>query len=342
MRYGASHPVAKDTDGAAYDTPHWQDANDDGDAADPGERRISAAYTRATKVQIERVFVDCDTKPMPGAVLKGGAPDMQEFVGPWCTDPTAAYDELVGCDIEASVALPNEVRKYEPYAIDWEVSFGDDYFVSVGTTDTWLYVTLNDPTASYPAFESVYDISCKAADGQSGNWGVVSETWREFTDRVVRRKSRDGFNNPDGIQMGYWVGTTTCQNIVDMLKDPAGDGSCIAWAQLLRACWEIQGVTGGTVYQLVPAAYDGMLVKDWQKCDPCLCLGGSGVNETMSHPADRTVIPFSQGYPYWYCVEPVPDGTLETLPGGDDGFGPTGIHTGADGVCDSIAVATDV
>lgn len=270
LAYAGGHAIARDLDGFNYgppEGPHWKDENDDGDAADPGDWRISAAYTRQGIVEVRRVYVDCGTKAPPAAILLGVGPGWQMFQGGICQDPDAAPAELAGCELRASLELPDKVKKYEPYVIGWFVSFGDDYFVLAGTTDTWLYVTLNDPATSYPKYESVYDISCKAAAGSS-DAGAVGEAIRaKFASRELHRKARDGFNVEDGRLLRYWAVPDPPAGLAGLLRDPDGNGQCAGFAQLFKACHEVQGLSGGTVYELQypPGAILGteLLVKEW-------------------------------------------------------------------------------
>jgi hypothetical protein len=76
--------------------------------------------------------------------------------------------------------------------------------------------------------------------------------------------------------MKYWnPPATVCQSLENMLADPNGNGSCIAWAQLLHETLKAQGVAGSQIHELTtnypddaPFARDLlgrgiMLVKNW-------------------------------------------------------------------------------
>lgn len=139
-----------------------------------------------------------------------------------------------------------------------------------GNSDTWLYVTLDSPALSYAPYESIYDISCKAADGQI-TVGGDDYIWAHFQGLTVRRKSRNGFNltGAAGLtsELIYWASGGPAQNIGSMLGSPSGNSSCLAFAQLLKACWQVHGVQS-TVVEVdpdpnLPISYQGFMVKEW-------------------------------------------------------------------------------
>ena len=100
-------------------------------------------------------------------------------------------------------------------------------------------------------YETVLDVACRIADGDTTTAQVTASVWSEFTDRSVRRKKMDGFNEVDDHPMGYWVqgGPGGCFLLSDMLSQvlPQGsgvaNGTCSAWAELLLACWGVHGVS---------------------------------------------------------------------------------------------------
>jgi hypothetical protein len=100
--------------------------------------------------------------------------------------------------------------------------------------------------------------------------------WSDFQNPVpgVKRKARDGFNKPDGIEMKYWnPRPSTCQDYTIMIKDTVsgagnGNGSCIAWSQLFHRTLKAQGIGGSRIFMIIadvsvnPGA-DSFLVKNW-------------------------------------------------------------------------------
>lgn len=347
MSYGNSHPVARDDGGGNYDKPHWRDSNGDGDASDPGERRISAAYTRNTHAQVERVFIECGTMPPPYGVVRGALPSGQGFRSAAfnCTDGSAGSTELFACDMTAIDPLPDAVKKLDPFEIQWTLAFNSLQDVDTGRTETWLYVTFGAPIGSYPRFESLYDVSCIAADGQTSAAGTTSLIWQQFPDRDVRRKSRDGFNAPDGLQMGYWLNpATVCVDMAGMLADPNGDGKCQAWAELMHGCMQMHGINTASIYEAShpPAtAFGGIMIKNWN-VPPQICVGANGVDNSTTSAGDVTAIPLNQGLPNVQAIGPGANGVLNTTPAGDDLVTGGILHDGANGVCNTTAAGDDV
>lgn len=270
--------------GAQYSGVDWQNnssGSGDVDASDLGDRRFPIAYVRNSVVNVTALKMKTSAPPGYDIVLHGqgtpslaGVPHYYGLVAKTASDSL----ELVGPamlavkqDRTAFVHLPNKVRFINPYTIDWELWFGGDSYADAGTTDNRFYVLLAN--TARPLYETACDISCKAANQYTDPAGVVGRIWAEFTDLDVRRKAMDGFNVADGdgtgVRMGYWrpPKVTIPQTLVDMLTHPTGNGSCVAWSELLIAC--IDAHTLGAVQSVIlpdlsihPLA-DGFLVKHW-------------------------------------------------------------------------------
>ena len=149
------------------------------------------------------------------------------------------------------VDLLNKVGdEVSPMALNWSVSVDGGAWMQAGTSANRVYVTWQLPTAS-PLFETLLWISCNGADGLGGADaathapGIVEAVWGEFT---------DGDNGPsnvvrvDGEPMNFYLNydpvdeeTWPRGSAADMLKDEEGNGSCVAWSQLLFGCMQAQG-----------------------------------------------------------------------------------------------------
>jgi len=340
------HDVHKDPDGDPYDPVHWLDVNDDGDASDPGEHRFPVAFTRNTNVAFTNVRfrvkpVDLQRDNVP---VRGAGPDGDSYEG--SGKITGGW--LIVSDVMTSTdSLPNTVRFYNTYNVDWEAALDGETYCNAGMSDNRLYVTLDKPTASpFPLYETVVHIACKQADGETDEGKTVAKIWADFTDRDVRRKPIDGFNNPDGVRMGYWrPRPDVCQNLAQMLASPIGNGSCGAWAQLFRECIRSQGIAGAVMSEIqadvvVNPGADGFLVKDWA-FGGNIRTGPNGINNSTVGGDDDQWFPPGQGFPYTTCIEPGNNGVLETVPGGDDIQTGDEINTGPDGVCNTVAGGDD-
>jgi hypothetical protein len=353
LSFGGGHDVARDADATVYAAPHWLDGNDDGDAVDVAiDRRFPAAYTQNTKVVVDEILVDCGVKPMPGAKFRGTGPDADIFEGGAVAllggQPA---DYLRGAALTSTNELPQAVKKYEPYSVAWEIDFGGAAWTPAGTTENWIYVTLAAAVAGfpYPKFESVYDISCKAADGANTPFAMAALVYGDFASLNVTRKSRDGDNETDGTWLRYWLPAESAEQTIDlMLAHPNGTGTCLAWSQLLRACLGIHGEASTVTEVLPPPPAGFLLVKNWkQQTGNFLCVGADGVSQSATAGDDVLEIPIGQGMP-WSVGVTSPLGALLVTPAVLDDYAvgagnPDGVVlTGANGICNSAAVAPDI
>jgi len=274
LKYNVTQRIQRDKTNTAYDVPtnpHWLDMDNDGTAADSNERRIPVAYVRNEKVRINKVVLDCTTNAPTVGVIKGVGPgtgaDQQVFLAGNGTDASALIDEMLFLNLTASVALPNTVKSYESYFVLWQVSFGDDLFFPLNTTDNYLYATLeaNTPLApmNYPKYESLFHIACEAANSLSDPAQVNTAIWNKLKSLSVKRKPRDGFNLVDDQVLKYHAFQPSPTTLAGLMMDPDGDGECLSFAQLMRACYQIQGLDGGAIWQATPPGSTWMMVYEW-------------------------------------------------------------------------------
>lgn len=345
LTFGAIFDVGRDNNGASYTTPHWLDADDDGNARNQtGDRRFPVCYKRNTKVQISEVKFtvgDC-LKNKTGVKVVGQGPDGDCFTGAG----DVAGGVLTVRNLVSSDPLPNTIKFYNTYDIVWEVESEPGAFCKAGTTDNRMYVTLNNPTQT-PLYETAAELSCSRADGLAAEAAAVTAIWGEFTDLDVRRKPLDGDNKADGVRMGYWrPRPAVCQSLADMLASPIGNGACGAWADLLIACLKVQGIAGTTFVEVTAdpaknAGADGFLVKNWA-FGGNIRTGPDGVNNSTRAGDDLEIIPNGRGFPDTTCVREGLDGKLDSTPAGDDIATGSEINTGPDGICNTTAHTNDV
>jgi hypothetical protein len=168
--------------------------------------------------------------------------------------------------LQSDSALPSKVARYDPYSVSWGVG---DSPVDFATTDCRMYVTLAPPQLStshtqYRPYESIFDISCGAAHGETSAAGARSKIWAKFVSREVDRKPVDGFNQPDEARLYYWLTTSPGHSVPELIR--TANGSCEAWAYASRACLRAQSDNSGAVWRLEhkmgQLAY-GLAVKNW-------------------------------------------------------------------------------
>jgi hypothetical protein len=202
------------------------------------------------------------------------------------------------------VRLPNTVKNYTSFKVDWEVNDGTRWLYA-GQTENHVYVTLGQPTTT--AFETVLDIAVRNADGKNTAADSVAAIWNDYKDPIpgVKRKQIDGYNNPDGKEMKYWVnlGTVpageseddllakiTGRSTIGHLISPEGGntpiigvaggvnldgvGSCESWSAIFKASLNVMGIGSASVYRVEPdqvitganppVGVYWMLVKNWR------------------------------------------------------------------------------
>ena len=326
---GASfHNVAKDSDGSVYGIPQWTDTGN----------KFPVSYTRNTTVSVSARFELDNTVTGASITVQGEGPGGFHVEGPatiagtTVTFPTTAFAQ----------ALPNTIKRFDPFEIQWQVSLdGGAHFYAAGSSKNKMFVTLADPSAlATPLYETILDIGTRNADGLNTPAAAVSGIWANFTTLNVARV--------DGTVMGYWTGPNPvrCQSLFIMLSEPGGHGSCIAWSQLFHQVLEAEGITGSQIFMILPymansPGADGFLVKNWN-FGKHIRTGPNGVNNSTNATDDLATVANGNGKPNQSCVGPGPDGVLNSVRGVDDFVLGTQILTGQNGKCESTKAGDDV
>ncbi len=256
-----------------YSAPHWKDVDGDGKPTDvgQGERNYSVAFTRNTKPKITAKFKIAGASDFAAVKIKATGP------GGLTIPETAASvsgDEIVMPSTEASSALINVIKFYDrkedskAFKLKWEMKADDYEWCPLGVTKHTVYVVLADPETSLRQ-ETLFEISCRRAEGIDQATDVTDAIWSEFTDRVVKRV--------DGVQLTYY-NDYLCSNVTtgDLLK--FGDGQCGAWAKLFIDLRKIQGIDDTNEYVIfLGVAADGFVVKNWS-------FSGAGTSGIAEYP----------------------------------------------------------
>jgi hypothetical protein len=255
-----------------YDAPHWQDGNDDGDADDPGERKYPIAYVRNTPPTIAGKI---KVKPS-GLTSVSGFSAKIKVTGPGNVKIDPPVSATLGTnefELPATASAGNfvdEIDYLNPMTLSWEVEVNDKgHWCEAGDTTNRTYVTLGVPTTALRQ-ETLFDIGCRNADGETVPADALAAIWGDFTDRSVARV--------DSVQLKYWnprVGS--CQTLEAMLADAGGNGTCVAWSRLFKTVCDASGIGGTSIIQIesgyrndglltyddVPTTRGQFLVKDW-------------------------------------------------------------------------------
>ncbi len=240
-----------------YDAPHWQDDNDDGDADDPGERRYPIAYVQNTPPSIAGTI---KVKPS-GLTAVSGFSAKIKVTGPGNikidgTAATIGTDEIMLPATPSSGNFAQEIDYLNPMTLSWKVEVNDKgHWCEAGETSTKTYVTFGTPATSMRQ-ETLFDIGCRNADGQSVEDLARDAMFGEFTDQTVTRL--------DGVQMTYWKNDQMgCTDTPDLLKRPDGNGNCQSWGGLFRDILRTHGIAADRI-KVWPKNNDTLLiVKKW-------------------------------------------------------------------------------
>ena len=236
-------------DYVTYDAPHWQDGNNDGDADDPGERKYPIANVRDTPPSIAGKI---KVKPSGLTALSGFSAKIK-VTGPGNVkvDETAATigtNELELLATPSSGNFEDAIDYLNPMTLSWEVEVNNKgHWCEAGDTANRTYVTLDVPDTTMRQ-ETLFDLGCRNADGQTVEKPAVTAIWSDFlphTDGIPRlfRVLPPGATGPPS-PMTYYADSadpySTCNGVVDLLA--TGDGRCGAFQELMYEVLRVQGI----------------------------------------------------------------------------------------------------
>lgn len=270
LTFLGGHRVASDS-GVRYSFPSWRDTSHDGTANQPGEDHFPVCYTRGSFVRVmatirARGFADGRKARVVGLGTSG-----LRFE----TTAEVTGGRIFLLVILSDRPLPDAVRFYDPFRIDWKVSLdGGTTWLTAGATENRLYATLADPKTK-PLYETLLDIGCRNAGGLSDASSVIAAVWNDFANRNadgtlpgVKRKAMDGFNQHDGIAMRYWFEEGSplnrsvsdhCHQLRSILDSSSEDralngvGTCQAWTELFEHTLRAQGIVTAETVVVNPA-----------------------------------------------------------------------------------------
>jgi hypothetical protein len=233
---GGNLTIRRDDGTGAYTAPQWTTA----------AVKSPVAYVSGNAPKVAGVFtIDCPNVP-DSVYLRGNASDAITFAATKVQVlPSAGtvhninYPATTGSHVFSS----GIVRFFKPFAIAWEISFDNGTtWKPVGTTNNTLYVTRSAPqpeTSEFKYFHTVYDLSCRNAQGMSLDTAIISHVWSEFLDHVV-------LNCDDDSLFYYKTMNSPNVNLAALLK--YRDAECYTFAQLFLASIKIQGVVRTNQY----------------------------------------------------------------------------------------------
>ncbi len=269
ITFGGNHVVEKDTLGN-FPSPEWRRGRA---AAD----NSPVCYARNTPVSMTAKF-DVTRQPSASETVEvrgrgtfGSA--TLEFLSSITVSPGDV--EVTVSGLASATNLPNQVACYDPANITWEANPAATGWAGAGSSSHLCYVVLGAPSGT-PAYWTLLDISCRGAQGQTTENGLVTNAYAPFQSRSLTRKR-------DSHGLTYWnPTTTTCMNTHALLASGDGSGQCGSWSEFLIDMFKCHGVTNADKILVVrtlaahSSATEGFLVKNWS-------FAGAG-----SHPAPWT------------------------------------------------------
>lgn len=254
---------------SSYGTPQWLDNNLDGDAEDSGEHEYPVSYTRSENVSLTsvRFGVEPGGLYLTGVPVRGTGPDGLVFEG---TGTVSSGWLNVSGTLVSDIPLPDAVVYYGPFEIDWEVALDGENYQVAGTSRNRMYVTYDDPMGE--KLETYYDVSTKAAQGQTEEQPTIDAIWAEFADLQV--------DNVYGEPLAYYRDVLCAGDLSYYTASTLvyyTTSQCGGWADLLMECFRVQGIGGslfitieprGTPYLPLdcsswPSSASGFLVKNY-------------------------------------------------------------------------------
>ncbi|MBL1216242.1 MAG: hypothetical protein D8M59_01965 [Planctomycetes bacterium] len=229
-----------------YPTPHWLDANADGDALDPEDNLAPVAYTRGSRPAVtDLVFtVQPADLTVPNVEVVGVGPHGETY---WGIGNVTNGELIVPGTLEADQPLPNVVDCYDPYSIEWTVSKAGYGSRDAGISSNTMYVTYAQPIGS--RLESYFDISTRAAAGSSDEQQTIDLIWDDFADLEVY--------NAHGERLAYYRGVLCsydCRYYSAAQLVYYTTSQCGGWADLMIQCLRTQGIGTAQFITIEPQA----------------------------------------------------------------------------------------
>lgn len=256
---GGNLTIRRDNTGTSYTAPQWTTA----------AVKSPVAYVSGVAPRCAAVFtINCANVP-DSVYIRGNASDAITFAATKVQVAPGGgpvhninYPATTG----SHVFTAGIVRFFKPFAINWEISFDNGVtYKPIGTTNNTLYVTKSAPMAETSQFRwwhTVYDLSCRNAQGETLDTAIISHIWTEFTDQVV-------LNYNDDSLFYYKAMNSPNVNLASLLQ--FRDAECYTFAQLFLAAIKVQGIVKTNNYVFITPinnvvcgyAINRFLVKNW-------------------------------------------------------------------------------
>lgn len=281
---GGTLNIRRDDGSGSYSAPHWNEGS---------AKQDPVAYVSGTIPKVAATLSFTCANALDSIWVRGSGSDSISFAAvhvsmgtPAGSTYTISYPATNGSAAFAS----SIVRFFNPFTIDWEISFDGSRWYPAGTSANRLYVTRSMPqseTSNFKYWETVYDLSCRNADMESADTAIISHVFNEFVDHVVLNCDDDSL---------FYYKQMNSPNVVlaDLLL--YHDAECYTFAQLFLAAIKIQGVVRTSNYVFITpdnSPYctrnvNRFLVKNWSFGTPT----GTYCAEFPYKNTYSTLIPF--------------------------------------------------
>ncbi len=266
--------VLRDETGLAYPTPHWKDNSipADNDNADVGDHNFPVVYPSGTGMDLSATLSVFPPLPLEDTFTVTATGTRNGVTYTFSAPATNTGSSLTISNVLADNLLPTHVDYFNPLWLSWSVTQtnGENPMnCSISGTGHRIYVTLGPPNAG-SLYETVIHQGCTNAKDLTDSNSVIAAIWSEFTDRMVKRKSKDGYNNTDGTQLTYYQ-NWNCINTSTQALLANSDGQCGSWAKFFIDIMGGQGINHTNEYILfqhmdATGLQDfgiGFIVKNW-------------------------------------------------------------------------------
>ena len=305
VKFEQDNQVEADPGVSPYVSPEWLDANQDGDADDPGDNKFPTSYVRYEVLSVSAVF-HLDGEWQGGKILVYAVgPD--SITVDW-TEASVSGNVVSINNVQAKSNFPKVVKHYDDFNLNWFAKVqGQTAQIPVGTSSNDVYLTLAEPQG--PMYHTVVHLGSHYAQGATTENDVVFDVWGNvFSNHTVERV--------DGMDLWYYHDYGIRNDTTEKLLTPIsttdgtlGDGKCQAWVSLMSDVLKTQGVTTHTIIKVAPdgsvisPAPQGFLVNSWS-------FEGAGSSDAAivsmqsigGLPLDRDQ--FVTAYPYMNVLQP--------------------------------------
>jgi hypothetical protein len=240
--------VEKDTKGP-FPSPEWKRgraANDQSPICYTRNRTIALT----AKLKVTTKPCASESVEIRARATFGGA--SLEWTSTVTVNPSDAFVSI--SSTTSDKPIPDEVTCYDPADFVWQYNPGGAGWRSAGNSANVCYATLADPSGT-PAYWTLLDISCRAAQGEATEAGVVTKGFKPFTSSTGNGKGLK--RKRDGTLLTYYLDAVNTPSsgvftTFDLLSRADGTGRCGAWARFLVSMYQCHGIATPKVFGVVP------------------------------------------------------------------------------------------